>query len=153
MQQRSYRIRFAEDVNGVFLSSACDVEFRRLSTKSSVLGKSNENYLTQWKWYWKRGDNDWSEYKNGVSDLFLLFFENFQIFNNKKQIVASILKLNESFEELKPSQIFFKSVLFDIKEIPIVKRVCLNTNIPETDGHLFSRIAFKGKQLCRSYFV
>ena len=42
----------------------------RLSTKSSVLGDSSENYLTQWKWYWKQEDNDWREYKSGVSSLF-----------------------------------------------------------------------------------
>ena len=83
MRQRSYRIRFAEESNGVFLSSACDMEFRRFSTKSSVLGKSNENYLTQWKWYWKQGDNDWPEYTNGVSDLFLLFFETDCLINSK----------------------------------------------------------------------
>lgn len=83
MQQRSYRIRFAEDSNGVFFSNAYDMEFRRLSTKSSVLGKSNENYLTQWKWYWKQGDNDWSEFMNGVSDLFLLFFETDCLINSK----------------------------------------------------------------------
>ena len=66
--------RFAEDGNAIFSSNACDMEFRLLSTKSSVLGDSGEHYLTQCNWYWKQGDNDWREYTRGVSVLFQTIF-------------------------------------------------------------------------------
>ena len=68
--QRSNRLSFVEDMNGIFSNSSSNMKLRRLSTKSSVLGDSSENYLTQWKWYWKQEDNDWREYKSGVSVLF-----------------------------------------------------------------------------------
>ena len=67
---RSYRISFVENGNGIFSCSICDMEFRRLSTKSSVLGETNENNLTEWKWYWKEKDNCWHEYTIWVSSLF-----------------------------------------------------------------------------------
>lgn len=63
---RSDSIEFQYECDGIFRNSTAITEFRRLSTKSSILGKQGDNHLTEWKWYWKEKENDWREYTTGV---------------------------------------------------------------------------------------
>ena len=42
-----------------------NIEFRRLSTKSSVKGNT-EKGLTYWKWYWQKSEDEWEEYQGWV---------------------------------------------------------------------------------------
>ena len=44
-----------------------DIKIRRLSTKSSVMGIEEDVIaLTQWKWYWSKGESEWTEYTTWV---------------------------------------------------------------------------------------
>lgn len=48
------------------------MKFRRLSTKSSALYKGPATGdivgLTEWKWYWEKGNDVWEEYSQPVSN-------------------------------------------------------------------------------------
>ena len=68
---RSDSVEFQCECDGIFRNRTAITEFRRLSTKSSILGKQGDNYLTEWKWYWKEKENDWREYTTGVITFFL----------------------------------------------------------------------------------
>ena len=68
---RSDSIEFQCECDGIFRNWTTITEFRRLSTKSSIFGKQGDNYLTEWKWYWKEKENDWREYTTGVITFFI----------------------------------------------------------------------------------
>ena len=86
----NYNIKFNEERNGIFPTSFESLEYRRLSTKSSVLATlSQEKRLTEWKWYWKETKDDWREYIPAVSIDATKKQKNkhtLQKFNNKKRI-------------------------------------------------------------------
>lgn len=75
---RSDSIEFQSEYDGIFRNRTAITEFRRLSTKSSILGKQGDNHLTEWKWYWKEKENDWREYTTGVIT-FCLFICSFAV--------------------------------------------------------------------------
>lgn len=55
-----------------FISMTCGrTPVRRLSTASSVTKPPNFILTTEWLWYWKNDQGEWTEYGQGVSGLYL----------------------------------------------------------------------------------